>query len=95
MDVPSTPFDWVPFLIRVTCGIILGAMVGFGVWARLCWSRELVGVNAIGPRLLDLLGLTNVIDSGAAGVVCILLFAILFGLIGAVWNHLRWWVRID
>jgi hypothetical protein len=79
-------FDGARFGVRFVCGFLLGAIVGFGFWVQMC--RPLYMTSPMGqlPRLLtEWLGWEPVIDSGVAGGTVVLLFALLFGLVVAVW----------
>ncbi|MDA3797942.1 MAG: hypothetical protein PF692_02560 [Kiritimatiellae bacterium] len=86
---PESKLDWGRFKVRFLFGFLPGALLGFGFWTQMCRPlRELGAMESI-PRLItELLHLGKIIDSGLAGIIVTLIFALALGLIVAAWPHI-------
>jgi hypothetical protein len=64
-------------------------LFGFGFWIQMCRPRRTLGTTEHIPRLItEWLHLESTIDSGAAGITVILLFAAVSGLVVAAWPYI-------
>lgn len=79
-------FDWARLVIRFLFGFFPGLLLGFGFWIQMCRPARTLGPMEHVPRLVTAwLGLERVVDSGAVGTAVVGMFAIISGVLVAVW----------
>lgn len=88
--------DGMGFLVRFTCGALLGAVFGFGVWVQMCRPLRMPGGFFFWPYLTKALGLQERINSWQSRAVIVMIFMITVGFVAALWRRadLRWVRRL-
>ncbi len=80
-------FDWVRFWVRFACGAVAGVPVSFSFWVQMCRPLNAQNLGSRIPRkITELLHLGNGIDAAGAGLLVMLLFAILLGVVVGLWR---------
>jgi len=86
-DFSRRPYDWARFWVRFTCGALFGMLLGFGFWVQMCRPANSLGLYEWLPRqVTEWMGLETVIHSGTAGLVVVLIFAVMSGSIVGLWR---------
>jgi len=84
--IRESRFDWLGFWVRFVCGAIPGVLLGFGFWIQMCRSPYALGLMEHFPRLVtEWLQLEEIVDSGPVGLAVVTTFALVSGMIVAVW----------
>ncbi len=85
-------WDWAQLAIRFLFGFFPGILLGFGFWIQMCRPPQSLGAMQHVPRLVtEWLGLEQIVDSGTVGTTVVAIFAIISGVIVAVWPSIAKW----
>ncbi len=86
LDPKKSDFDWERIAVRFLFGFLPGALLGFGFWSQMCRPPQSLGLMEHIPRLVtEWLQLEAIVDSGLVGITVVAIFAIISGVIVAVW----------
>ncbi len=78
--------DWARLAVRFLFGFLPGGLLGVGFWIQMCRPARTLGPMEHVPRLVTgWLGLENRVESGLTGMVVIVVFAFVSGMIVAAW----------
>ncbi len=78
--------DFSTFIVRFVFGAIPGALLGFGFWVQMCRPARTLGLLEHIPRLVvKWFDLADRVDSGQTGMMVIVVFASVSGILVAAW----------